>query len=58
MFDTLFNTAIQDSLNIESLLLQMEKFRLRWFGHVSIMPHKWLPKQTLYPEVSEKRQAE
>ena len=55
MFDTLHNTAICESLHIESLLLRIEKSQLRWFGHVSKMLHERLPKQTLFAEVSGKR---
>ena len=55
MFDKVFNTTTRESLNIESLLLRIEKSRLRWFGQVSRMPQEQLPKQTLYAEVSEKR---
>ena len=55
MFDKLRNTAIRGSLNIEALLFQVERSQLGWFGHVSKMPQGWLPKQTLYAEVSGKR---
>ena len=55
MFDKHRNTAIREFLDIESLLLWIERSRLRWFVHVSRMPRKRLPKQTLYAEVSGKR---
>ena len=58
MFDKHRNTAIQESLNIESLLLRIERSQLRWFCHVSRMPQKRLPKQTLYAEVSGKKPVE
>ena len=49
------NTAIRESLDIESLLLRIERSQLRWFGHVSRDPYKRLPKQTLYAKVNRKR---
>ena len=40
------NTAIRESLDIESLLLRIESSQqLIWFGHVSKMPRERLPKQ-------------
>ena len=47
MFDKLRNTAIRESLKIESLLLRIERSPLRWFAHASRMPQERLPKQTL-----------
>ena len=47
MFDIHRSTAIRESLDIESLLLRIERSQLQWFGHVSRMPHERLPKQTL-----------
>ena len=55
MFDKLRNTAIQESLNTESLLLRIEISQLQLFGHASRMPQKRLPKQILFAEVSGKR---
>ena len=55
MFDTHRNTAICESLGIESLLLRIERSELLWFGHVSRMPYESLSKQTLYAGVSGKR---
>ena len=55
MLDKHRNTAIRESLDIESLLLRIERFQLRWFGYVSRMPHERLPKQTLYAKGSGKR---
>ena len=50
--DTLFNkvrsSEIRKSLNIEPLLLRIERSQLRWFGHVSRMPQERLPKQALH----------
>ena len=49
------NTAIRESLDIESLLLRIERSQLRWFGHGSRMPHERLRKPTLYAKVDGKR---
>ena len=40
MFDKFRNIAIRESLNIEALLLWIERSQLRRFGHVSKMPQK------------------
>ena len=55
MFDRFCNTAIQESLNIESILFRIERYQLRWFGHVSRVPQERFPKQIFYAEVSGKR---
>ena len=55
MFDKHRNTTIRESLDIESLLLRIKRSQLRWFGLVSRMPHKRLPKQTLRAKVNGKR---
>ena len=55
MFDKHRNTAIWESLNIESLLLRIERSQLRWFGHVSRMTHEQLPKQILYAKENWRR---
>ena len=52
---TMFDTAIRESLDIESLLRQSERSQLLWFGNVSRMPHERLSKRTLYAKVSGKR---
>ena len=56
MFDEVRNTAVQESLDIESLLLRIEKSQLRWFGHLRRMPQELLPKKSLYAEARGKRQ--
>ena len=38
---------MRKSLNIEPLLLRIERPQLRWFGHVSRTPQERLPKQAL-----------
>ena len=51
LFDKVRSSEIRKSLNIEPLLLRIEKSQLRWFGHVSRMPQErlhnklYLPKQ-------------
>ena len=56
---TLFNKVrsyeIQKSLNIEPLLLRIERSQLRWFGHVSRMPQERLPKQALLAKANGRR---
>jgi len=45
LFDKVRSSKIRKYLNIEPLLLRIEKSQLRWFGHVSRMSQKKLPKQ-------------
>ena len=56
---TLFNkgrsSEIRKSLNIEPLLLRIERSQLRWFGHVSKMSQKRLPKQALLAKANGRR---
>ena len=47
LFNKVRSSEIRKSLNIEPLLLRIERPQLRWFGHVSRMPQERLPKQTL-----------
>ena len=47
LLDKVCNSEIHNSLNVESLLLRIERSQLRWFGHVSRMPQERLPKQAL-----------
>ena len=37
LFNKVHSPEIRKSLNIEPLLLQIERSQLRWFGHVSRM---------------------
>ena len=53
--DKVRNTVIQESLNIKSLLLRIEKSWHGLFGHVSRMPHEWLSKQTSDAKVNRKK---
>ena len=47
MFNKMRTSDIQNSLNIELLLLQVERSQLKWFSHVSRMPKKRIAKQAL-----------
>ena len=40
-------SAIQKSLNIEPLILRIERLELRWFGQARRMPQEKLPQQAL-----------
>ena len=55
MFDKFRNTAIRESLNIESLLVWIERSQLRWFGYVSRMPLERLLKRTFDAEVNQEK---
>ena len=57
LLDKVRNTAIRESLNIESLLFLIKRF-LRWFGHVSRMSQEWFPKQTFPDEMSKNTSVE
>ena len=47
LFNKVRSSEIRKSLNIEPLLLRIERSQLRWFGHVSRMPQERLLKQAL-----------
>ena len=49
------SSEIRKSLNIEPLLLRIERSQLRWFGRVSRMPQKRLPKQALLAKANGRR---
>ena len=59
---TLFNKVrsfeIRKSLCIEPLLSGIKKLQFRWFGHVSIISQKRLPKQALLAKENGPRQVE
>ena len=52
------SSEIRKSLNIEPLLLRIERSQLRWFGHVSRMPQERLPKQALHAKANGRRPVE
>ena len=49
------SSEIRKSLNIEPLLLRIERSLLRWFGHVRRMPQERLPKQALHAKANGRR---
>ena len=53
---TFATLRLENLLNIESLLFRIARSQLRWFGHVSRITQKQLPKQTVHAEVIAKRQ--
>ena len=55
LFNKVRSSEIRKSLNIEPLLLRIERFQLRWFGHVSRMPQERLPKQALLAKANGRR---
>ena len=55
LFNKVRSSEIRKSLNIEPLLLRIERSQLRWFGHVSRMPQERLPKQALLEKANGRR---
>ena len=55
LFNKMRSSEIRKSLNIEPLLLRIERSQLRWFGHVSRMPQERLPKQALHAKANGRR---
>ena len=55
LFNKVRSSKIRKSLNIEPLLLRIERSQLRWFGHVSRMPQERLPKQALHAKANGRR---
>ena len=44
LLDKVESADIRESLNIEVLLLRLERSQLRWYGHVTRMSRKEQPK--------------
>ena len=55
LFNKVRSSGIRKSLNIELLLLRIERSLLRWFGHVRRMPQERLPKQALHAKANGRR---
>ena len=55
LFNKVRSSEIRKSLNIEPLLLRIERSQLRWFGHVSRMPQERLLKQALHAKANGRR---
>ena len=55
VLDKVKSTDIYKSLNIEPLLLRIERSQLRWYGHVTQMPRKRKAKQIMDALLSGKR---
>ena len=55
LFNKVRSSELRKSLNIEPLLLRIERSQLRWFGHVSRMPQERLPKQALLAKANGRR---
>ena len=55
LFNKVRSSEIRKSLNIEPLLLRIERSQLRWFGHVSRMLQERLPKQALHAKANGRR---
>ena len=58
LFNKVRSSAIRKSLNIEPLLLRIERSQLRWFVHVSRMPQERLPKQALLAKANGEDQSD
>ena len=58
LFNKVRSSEIRKSLNIEPLLLRIERFHLKWFDHVRRMPQERLPKQALLPKANRRRPVE
>ena len=55
LFSKVHSSEIRKSLNIEPLLLRIERSQLSWFDNVSRMPQKRLPKQALLAKANGRR---
>ena len=50
VFNKVRSSEIRKSLNIEPLLLRIERSQLRWFGHVSRIPQEKPPNKLYLPK--------
>ena len=57
LFSKMRSSEIRKSLNIETLLLRIERSQHWWLGHVSRMPQERLPKQALLVKANGRRPA-
>ena len=55
MLDKVRNSEIRKSVNIKPLLFRTERSQLRYFGHVTRIPQKRLPKQALLAKANGRR---
>ena len=55
LFNKVRSSEIRKSLNVEPLLLRIERSQLRWLGHVNRMPQERLPKQALLAKANGRR---
>ena len=55
LFNKMRSSEIRKSLNIEPLLLRIERSQFRWLGHVSRMPREIFPKQALHAKANGRR---
>ena len=53
--DRIRNTVIREALNIEPLLLMVERQQLRWYGHVLRMPPERTARKVLLTSPDERR---
>ena len=55
LFNRMRSSEVRKSLNNEPLLLRIETFQPRCFGHVNRMPQERLPKQALLAKANNRR---
>ena len=55
LFSKVCSTEIRKSRNIVTLHLRIERFQLKWLGHVSRMPQERLLKQILLAKANGRR---
>ena len=55
LFNKVRSSEIRKTLNLEPLLLRIERSQLRWFNHVSRIPQERLPKKALLAKANAKR---